>query len=396
MNILFNINIYGDEVMSLKRFLFFLLTAVFFVCALPVCGYAWDSSAKSAIVIEKDSGRVLYNKAGDWELPMASTTKIMTAYVALRYGNLNDIVEVSENAAGVEGSSMYLEKGEKITLENLLYGLMLLSGNDAAVAVAEAVGGSVDRFVEMMNETAADLGLSHTHFDNPNGLPSDTHYTTALELAEITRAAMNEPKFAEIVSTKSKSIPWEGREYNREMTNHNKLLSRLDGCVGVKTGYTEKAGRCLVSAVTRDGMTLICVTLNAPDDWNDHITLHNTMFNDYRQTALISSDEVIDKLRIAGGFLGNTAVTADREYIFPVSDSDDINIETELSDVRLPVKAGDTVGSGTLTVNGELYGSFELLAVSDINLVPVKKETIWQDLKSNLNYIFGYWAQMLS
>ena len=185
--------------------------------------FAADNSAQAAAVIEMQSGRVLYNKNADWELPMASTTKIMTAYVAVKYGNLGDVVEVSENAAGVEGSSIYLEKGEHITLENLLYGLMLESGNDAAVAVAEQVGGSVERFVEMMNETAADMGLTQTHFDNPNGLPSDTHYTTARELAVITKYALEEPKFAEIVATAKKSIPWEGREYNRELGNHNKL-----------------------------------------------------------------------------------------------------------------------------------------------------------------------------
>lgn len=173
------------------------------------------TSAQAAAVIEQNSGRVLYNKNADQELPMASTTKIMTAAVALKYGNLSDVIEVSATAAGVEGSSMYLECGEKITLENLLYGLMLLSGNDAAVAIAEHIGGGVDGFVELMNKTASELGLSHTHFDNPNGLPSDTHYTTALELAKITRYAMSMPEFVQIVSTKSKTIPWEGKGYDR-------------------------------------------------------------------------------------------------------------------------------------------------------------------------------------
>lgn len=354
--------------------------------------FAADNSAQAAAVIEMQSGRVLYNKNADWELPMASTTKIMTAYVAVKYGNLEDVAEVSENAAGVEGSSIYLEKGEYITLENLLYGLMLESGNDAAVAVAEQVGGSVERFVEMMNETAADMGLTQTHFDNPNGLPSDTHYTTARELAVITKYALAEPKFAEIVATAKKSIPWEGREYNRELGNHNKLLSMLEGCIGVKTGYTQKAGRCLVSAVNREGMTLICVTLNDPNDWNDHISLHNEMFEKYKNTELISTNQIVDKVVAGFGLLGYCGVSPDKTYIFPVCDEDKITTDTNISaDLNFPIKTGDVVGEGTVTVNGENYGSFNLIANSDINLKPLTKGNAWNDFKSNLGYVFSFW-----
>lgn len=355
------------------------------------------TSAQAAVVIEQQSGRVLYSHGADWELPMASTTKIMTALVALKCAeNFEDVVEVSETAASVEGSSMYLEKGEKITIENLLYGLMLLSGNDAAVAIAEKIGGSTERFVEMMNETAAELGLMHTHFDNPNGLPSDTHYTTALELAKITKAAMDIPKFCEIVSTKTKNIPWEGKEYDRTMTNHNKLLGSLEGCVGVKTGFTKAAGRCLVSAVTRNDMTLICVTLNDPNDWTDHTSLQNAMFEKYRKSELTSTEEVIDKIVVAGGLLGYTGVSPDKTYEFPVCDSDDVKIDTNInSDMKFPVKAGDSVGSGTVYVNNEKYGEFSLVANSDINLASHKKGKFWGELKQNVSYVFGYWMGII-
>ncbi len=372
-----------------------ILTVWIFVILICCPVYAVDTSAQAVVVIERQSGRVLYNKNGDMELPMASTTKIMTAYIAIKYGNLGDIVEVSENAASVEGSSMYLEKGEHITLENMLYGLMLLSGNDAAVAIAEAVGGSVERFVEMMNETAADMGLTHTHFDNPNGLPSDTHYTTASELAVITKEALSEPKFAEIAATMTKSIPWEGKEYNREMTNHNKLLTTLDGCVGVKTGYTTAAGRCLVSAVTRNGMTLICVTLNDPNDWDDHTNLHNEMFEKYSLTDIVSEESVVDKITAAGGLFGYAGVSPDKTYTFPVSEEDVIEVKTDINDdLSFPVKAGDIVGSGAVVVNDETYGNFNLMSCGDIDLVKLSKETFTADIKNNVRYVFSYWLKL--
>lgn len=392
----------GDDIMkNLINKLTAVITALVLICgsAMPAAAeeVSISTSAKAAVVIEQKSGRVLYNQNADWELPMASTTKIMTAVVALKYGNLDDVIEVSEAASMVEGSSMYLEKGEKITLENLVYGLMLVSGNDAAVAIAENVGGSVERFVEMMNETAADLGLEHTHFDNANGLPSDTHYTTALELAKITKYAMDIPKFCEIVGTKTKSVPWDGHEYNRELTNHNKLLGTLDGCVGVKTGYTQAAGRCLVSAVTRDDMTLICVTLGDPNDWVDHTNLMNAMFEKYTQTELTHTDEVIDKIVVAGGLLGYTGVSPDKTYVFPVGESDDVRVDTSISEnITFPVKVGDSVGSGIVLVNGEKYGEFNLIANSDIDLVMPSKENFWKKIKHNASYIFNYWLRLFS
>lgn len=379
------------------RFFTKVFSVVFAAAVLFAAVPVYADSSQAAVVIEQNSGRVLYAKNPDWELPMASTTKIMTAYIAVKYGNLSDVVEVSENAAGVEGSSMYLEKGEHITMENLLYGLMLQSGNDAAVAIAEAVGGSAQRFVEMMNETAVqDLGLSHTHFDNPNGLPSDTHYTTAHELALITREAVKDPKLAEIVATKNKTVPWEGRDYNREMTNHNKLLGVLDGCVGVKTGYTKAAGRCLISAVSRGGMELICVTLNDPDDWNDHTSLHNQLFEKYHMEDILSEDQIVDKITVGAGVLGYTGVHPDKTYTFPVCDEDKIEVATDIDEnLQFPISEGDAVGYGKVIVNGEEYGSFNLIAAGNIDLVKPKKGSIWKDIKQSAGYIFSFWKDIV-
>lgn len=362
------------------------------------CVYADEvsTSAKAAVVTEAVSGRVLYNQGGEWELPMASTTKIMTAYVVLKHAeNLDEVVTVSENAAMTEGSSMYLEKGENITIENLLYGLMLLSGNDAAVALAENIGGSVDGFVKMMNDEAEDMGLSHTHFDNPNGLPSDTHYTTALELNKITSHAMEYEKFREIVKTKTKSLPWQGKDYNREMTNHNKLLGTLDGCVGVKTGYTVAAGRCLVSAVERDGMTLICTTLCDPNDWEDHKALHNAMFDKYTLSEIVSENEVIDKIVLAGGLFGYSGISPSKTYKFPICQSDDIKVDTKLDEnISFPIYSGDRAGGGIVYVNGEKYGEFDLVANNDISLNN-KGDGIIDEIKENIKYVFSYWMSLI-
>lgn len=193
-------------------------------------------SAKSAALIDTMTGSVLYEKNAYQKLPMASTTKIMTAICALEAGNLDEAFEIHPAAVGVEGSSIYLAHGETMTMRDLVYGLMLNSGNDAAVAIAMRVSGSIEDFAALMNDTAARIGVKDTHFQNPNGLDDPQHYTTAYDLAQITRYGMRVPEFAEIVSTKSKRIPWQNKENGRLLSNHNKMLSLYQGADGVKTG----------------------------------------------------------------------------------------------------------------------------------------------------------------
>lgn len=231
---------------------------------------AVDLSARAAVLIDGKSGKVLFEKNKDERLPMASTTKIITGLLACESKKMKKVVTVSPVASGTEGSSLWLEPGEKQTLENLTYGLMLRSGNDAAVAIAEYLGGSTEAFALMMNERAKKIGVQNTGFQNPNGLDAEGHFTTAYDLALISREAMKNKKFRKIVSTKSKTIPWESSEWDRSLTNHNKMLWRYEGCNGIKTGFTKKSGRCLVTSAKRGKTELICVTLNAPDDWNDH------------------------------------------------------------------------------------------------------------------------------
>lgn len=287
-----------------------LFCVLLLVLVLPGAGAV---SARGAVVIDADTGETLFEQNADARLPMASTTKIMTALVALGEGDLDRIYTVKPEYAAVEGSSMYLQAGERLSLRDTLYGLMLASGNDAAVAIAGECGG-MSAFVGKMNAKAAELGLTDTHFDNPNGLPSDTHYTTAYELAKITAAALKDPVFRRIVATKSCTVS------GHTLTNHNRLLSMYDGAVGVKTGFTRAAGRCLVSAAERNGRTLIAVTLNDPNDWNDHMEMLDAGFAQYSEVTLHTAGETIANARVFGGdtasvpLIAKNTVTA---YLLP-------------------------------------------------------------------------------
>lgn len=228
-------------------------------------------SARHAVLLDADSMELLYEKEAHTPAPMASTTKIMTAAVVLSSLSVDTVVSVPPEAVGVEGTSAYLKEGERLTVLDLLYALLLGSANDAAVTLAVATDGSVSAFAAHMNEVARELGLTQTNFENPHGLPDEAHKTTAYELALITAYALRMPHFAEIVGTKRYRFRSSLREHT--LTNHNRLLSFSEEAVGVKTGFTKKSGRCLVGAVRRDGTTLVSVTLSAPDDWRDHMTL---------------------------------------------------------------------------------------------------------------------------
>ena len=246
----------------------------------PCQTHAVSTSASSAILMDVDSGRVLYEQNADAKMLIASTTKILTALVAIREGDLSDMVTVSREAAYTEGSSMYLKVGEQLTLETLLYGLLLCSGNDAAVAIAEHISGSQERFADLMNETARDIGMEHSSFANPNGLDDEDHYSTARDMARLACAAVENETLVRMASTRSVTIG------GRTMTNHNKLLSQIEGCIGLKTGYTDEAGRCLVSAAERDGAVIISVVLHDPEDWDDSAALLDWGFSALTPVAL--------------------------------------------------------------------------------------------------------------
>lgn len=246
-------------------------------------------SANNAVLMEQSSGRVLFEKSAHEKRPIASITKVMTAIIAIESGNLKEKVKTSRRAIYTEGSSIYLELGEKITMEDLIYGLMLRSGNDAAVAISEHIGGSVEGFVYLMNEKAKWIGMTNTNFTNPHGLHDDNHYSTAYDMALLMRYAMENDLFKKISSTTTYQS--ENRSY--AWKNKNKLLTYYyDHCTGGKTGYTRKAGRTLITTAHKDNMDLITVTLNGPDDWRDHIQLFEWGFKNYNVYTLKNEGEI--------------------------------------------------------------------------------------------------------
>ena len=318
-------------------------------------------SAKSAIVFEYATGKIVFSKNPYEELPMASTTKIMTALVALERGNLTDLVTISPHAANVEGSSMYLRAGEKISLEDLLYGLMLSSGNDAAVAIAEHIGGSEEEFSKLMTDRAKELGCTHTQFKNPNGLPNDAHYTTAFELARITGKALEHPKFREIAGTKSKQIG------NRQLTNHNKLLSMYEGTFGVKTGFTKASGRTLVSAVNRNGIELIGVTLHAPDDWDDHMKMFDYAFANMERRILAEKNAIVKTVSVENGEDAMAEVYMGGDFALSVLKTEKTSFSVNLpAKLSAPLPAESEVGVVTFYLEDVKMGEVPLVIHEEI------------------------------
>lgn len=257
-------------------------------------------SAESAVLILADTGEVIISRAPNKRMPMASTTKIMTAISVIENFDIARTLTIPKEAEGVEGSSAYLRAGERYTVTELLYALMLSSANDAAVALAVGCGGSIEDFAEIMNDKACDLGLSDTHFSNPHGLDAKEHYSTAYDLALIMAYAMKNETFRTVTASGSYTCSSKGNE-SKVFYNHNKLLDRYQWCTGGKTGFTKLCGRCLVSSAEKDGVELICVTLNASDDWNDHEKMFEAGFERYQRIELVSEDGILYSLPTVNG-----------------------------------------------------------------------------------------------
>lgn len=322
-----------------------------------------DTSAKAAVLIERSTGNILLCANEHMPLPMASTTKVMTALMALELGNMEDIVTVGRNAYGVPGTSIYLSEGEKISLRDLLYGLLMASGNDAAVAIAEHIGGDVDTFCRMMTERATELGCQHTVFINPNGLPAQGHQTTAYDLALIAREAMNHPLFREIVSTKRASIPWEGRSYHRILNNKNRLLTDYEGATGIKTGYTKAAGRCLVFGAKRDGLEVIGVVLCCGDWFDEAARLMDLGFAKYDFFTAFAKGERVRQVPVVDGISETVSVLAGQTLAAPLPKGYLPALVLDLPE-NLPagIAAGQEVGTAQLVLEGKVLQSVPLIA----------------------------------
>ncbi len=321
-----------------------------------------ESSAKAAVLIERSTGMVLLRHNETEPLPMASTTKVMTALMALEYGKLDDVVTVGRNAYGVPGTSIYLDLGEQIALHDLLYGLMLASGNDAAVAIAEHIGGDVDSFCRMMTERAALLGSENTVYVNPNGLPAQGHHTTAYDLALIAREAMRYDLFRQIVSTQRASIPWAARSYDRILNNKNRLLSDYEGATGIKTGYTKAAGRCLVFGARRDGLEVIGVVLNCGDWFDEAARLMDEGFARYEGFTALSPGETVRVLPVTDGQQETAYICAGGELTAAVPRGRVPSLEFDMPDSLLAgMEMGQEVGEARILLDGRTLASVPLV-----------------------------------
>ena len=359
--------------------------------AVPQNSHGLSVSARSAALLDLDSGSLLYEKNADERLGMASTTKIMTALVAAEEGKLDRVISIPKEAVGIEGSSIYLTEGESLTLRQLLYALLLSSANDAAVAIAIAVSGSVESFVELMNEKALSLGLKSTHFTNPHGLYDDDHYTTAYELALISAEALNDPVIREIASTYKRSIPKGEDKCGRVLVNHNKMLRLYDGAIGLKTGFTKKTGRCLVSAAERDGLTLIAVTLNAPDDWNDHCSMLDLGFKNYERVTVYEAGDFSYALPLTNGKENYVLLTNAESISFTLPKSRKkatVKVYTLRHFEFAPIKEGATLGRLVCEAEGMTADS-RLIAAYGVDSRANQKKGFFEKIADFFSKLFS-------
>lgn len=372
----------------MPRTLFNLLVGLFLALPLAMpAGAVPLIGARAAILIDGDTGQILYGVNPHEQRAPASTTKVMSSLVALTHGKLTDLVTVSERASGIEGSSIYLEKGEKLSLEQLLYGVLLESGNDATAAVAEHIGGSVPGFVKLMNEKAMELGLKDTHFSNPHGLPAKDHYTSAYDLAMITKEALSNPTFAMISGTRTKNIPGNGKIKVRTLFNHNKLLNYFPGATGGKTGYTSQAGRCFVGSARRNGRFVIEVILDSPTMWKDAEALLNYGLDEFNSYPVAAGGSVFGTVRVTKGNARAVkgVVNAPLFVSVPKGIEPQVTTQVDLSrSVEAPVKAGQVVGHCTILNGNVPMAVVPLRAAEDVPLAP----PIWRFLSGALEWIF--------
>lgn len=353
------------------------LTAIVFLSLIIPCkAYAVpDNSARAVILVHADTGQVLYRQNADSQMLIASTTKVMTALVVLDNCSPDDQVKILPEYTCVEGSSMYLKSGESYSVRDLLYGMLLASGNDAATALACHTGGSIEGFAEMMNAKAREMGLTNSSFKNPHGLDADGHYSSAEDLATITCEAMKNELFAKIVSTKTYAVG------DQTYMNHNKLLWNYNGALGVKTGYTIAAGRSLVSCAERDGLKLVCVTLSDPDDWDDHMELYDWAFANFEYKRVIPMG-VVCEIPVISGVKSSVGVSAATDSCILINKNAKLDFKLELPEfVYAGIKAGECAGRAFVTADGTTIGEFPLNYSEDVQLADNAKLSAWERIK---------------
>lgn len=370
-----------------KNFLKKLFCAIFAlifavsVFSLPVSADT-DVSARAAVLYEPDSNTFHYEKNADMRLPMASTTKIMTAVCAISMLDVSAVYSVPAEACGIEGSSLYLKAGDRVSVNDLLCALLLRSANDAAAALAILASGSIEAFAEKMNETASMLSLENTHFDNPHGLDSETHYSSARDLALIMEYAMQNEVFAKITASSKHTVTFPDRA--QVLYNHNKLLFLRDDVIGGKTGFTKKSGRSLVSVARRDGVTLICVTLSAPDDWNDHSRLFDSGFETFERKTVFTKNDAI-YADVSGGEKKKVLCRPTEDFSCTVKKGESLICDFAVPPlIFAPVREGEIIGILKVTQNGKVLGEICVAAAESVSYKDNRSA-----LKKFLDRLFG-------
>ena len=362
-----------------------LLVLIMFI---PCLSYGEDLNldGQNYILIEEKSGRVLVEKNSNVKLPMASTTKIMTAILAIEQGVMDEEIKIFKNDVNVGGSSIYLKEGERIKLEDLTYGLMLRSGNDSAVAIANHISGSEEEFVKLMNKKTKEIGAINTHFTNPHGLHDDNHYSTAYDLALIARYAFNNEKFEEVVKSKSYRVKNE-REYDY-FVNKNKTLWDYNGGDGVKIGYTSDAGRCLVASASRNNMRLIAVTLKDYNWFNDAYSLMDYGFENYSLYPIYLKGQLITQISVLKGKKDKLPLVPKNDFFYPMQNGEKNNIKISVrtdETVETPILKGTELGSVEVYLNGQLIRKDKLIAKYDILKESFFKRLFKQHFKEENN-----------
>lgn len=348
---------------------------------LPATGTYPQTLAKAAVLMDASSGRVLYESNAHQRLSPASVTKIMTALLVAEQGNLEQKVTISQNAADTPESSVWLEPGEKLTRRQLLYACMLNSANDAAVALAESVAGSEQDFVQLMNRRARQLGMKDSHFGNPHGLETAGHYTSAYDLALLSREALTNKIFRQVVATQSTKIPWTGKEYDRLLVNQNRLLYRYDGAIGVKTGYTKQAGNCVVGAAQRGSLVLIAVVMNSPSVYPDLEQMLDYGFANYSKVTLKKAGQITATVPVENGLAPTVKATTNADLTAAVLPEEKSQLSYKvypLQKVTAPVKKGQVLGTCKMYINGQQVGKADLLASFAVNPQP----PLWTRIKT--------------
>lgn len=361
------------KIISVLLIVFSLFASINFVHVKSVEAY----SSKASVVIESSTKRVLYENNKDAQLAMASTTKIMTALITLEHcSNLEENVNIDNRAVGIEGTSIYLKKGETLTVKELLYGLMLASGNDASMALAYHVGkGNLNTFVELMNKKVEELNLTNTSFANPHGLDAENHYTSAYDLAIITSEAMKNKVFKDIVSTPFMQITGHKDVGNRFLRNKQRLLKTLNGCTGVKSGFTDNAGRCLVTSCERDGMELICVVLNCKNMFEESEKLINDAFVEYKMTEILEPYNYITDVKVNEGTVERIKVFLMKGFKYPLKEEERtlINIEKDLPDILdAPLEKEQIIGKIRVFFDKDLIFEENIYTMDSVESVDIK------------------------